>query len=171
MRRFFRLFCQLTHFFGDHREAPSLFSGPGRFDRRVERQQVGLSGNAGNRIDDLADFLGPFAQLGNDSRRGVHGLLDPRHLLNRLFDSRPAILRLFPRLFRLSGDQAGIGGDLFDPGRHFLDDGGSIRSGHQLGIGAGGHLGHGHRHLVGGLRGLLGARRQFFAGGGQLFGI
>ena len=68
MRRFFRLFRQLTHFFGDHRETASLLPGPGRFDRRVERQQVGLSGNAGNRIDDLADFLGPFAQLGNDSR-------------------------------------------------------------------------------------------------------
>ena len=91
--------------------------------------------------------------------------------MNRLVDRRPAILRLFPRLFRLSGDQAGIGGDLFDPGRHFLDDGGSIRCGRQLGIGAGGHFGHGHRHLVGSLRGLLGACRQLFTGGGQLFGV
>ena len=48
---------QLTHFVRHHRKAASLFTGACRFNRRIQRQQVGLFGDVLDRICDRADFL------------------------------------------------------------------------------------------------------------------
>jgi hypothetical protein len=55
-------FGQLAHLIGDDGETAALFSGPRGFDRRVERQQIGLIGDFADQTDDAADPLGPFAQ-------------------------------------------------------------------------------------------------------------
>jgi len=63
---------QRAHFAGHHGEASALFTRPGGFHRRVERQDVGLEGNAVDHADDVGDLV---AGLG-DVAHGVHHALD-----------------------------------------------------------------------------------------------
>ena len=51
-------FGQLADLVGYHREAATLLAGAGGFDRRVERQEVGLVGDVVDHVDDLADSVG-----------------------------------------------------------------------------------------------------------------
>ena len=44
-----RALGQVAHFAGDHGEAAALLAGARRFDRRVQRQDIGLEGDA---VDD-----------------------------------------------------------------------------------------------------------------------
>ena len=57
-----RFLGELAHFFGNHRETESVLAGARGFDRRVERQQVGLFGQVVDHLDDLADVVGAMAQ-------------------------------------------------------------------------------------------------------------
>src|SRR4051794_34551200 len=57
------LLGQLADLLGDDREAAALLAGAGGLDGRVQRQQVRLLGDAGDRLDDAADALGLRAQL------------------------------------------------------------------------------------------------------------
>ncbi|MNX84476.1 hypothetical protein D3C86_1162750 [compost metagenome] len=49
--------CKGAHFVGNHGKTATLLTGPGRLDRRIERQQVGLFGNGRDDIHDTADRL------------------------------------------------------------------------------------------------------------------
>jgi hypothetical protein len=48
---------ELSHLLGHDREPAALLTGPGRLDRGVERQQVGLRRDPGDRLHDRADLL------------------------------------------------------------------------------------------------------------------
>ncbi|MCY1180201.1 hypothetical protein D9M73_206310 [compost metagenome] len=48
---------QVAHFIGDHRKATTTFTGTGGFDGGVERQQVGLFGDAANHLQHRTDLL------------------------------------------------------------------------------------------------------------------
>ena len=61
------LLGQLADLLGDDGEAAALLAGAGGLDGGVERQQVGLLGDAGDRVDDAADLLG-LARRGPRSR-------------------------------------------------------------------------------------------------------
>ena len=54
---------QGAHLVGHHGEATSLLPGPGRFDGGVERQQVGLGGDAAYHPEHAADLLGILLHL------------------------------------------------------------------------------------------------------------
>ena len=60
---------------GDHGEALAGLAGARRLDRGVERQQVGLLGDGGDQLDDVADAAGGLRQLG-DARVGLLRLPD-----------------------------------------------------------------------------------------------
>ena len=62
LSRLGRFFRQLADFVGDHREAKSVFTGAGRFDGCIQRQQVGLFGEVIDDFDDLADVVGALAE-------------------------------------------------------------------------------------------------------------
>ena len=62
------LLGELAHLFGDDREAAALLAGARRLDRGVQRQQVGLAGDAGDRLDDAADLARLPGEIG-DRRR------------------------------------------------------------------------------------------------------
>ena len=64
-----RLLRQLLHLVGHDREALARLAGPGRLDRRVQRQQVGLLGDRGDHLDHVADLRRGLAQLGDRRRR------------------------------------------------------------------------------------------------------
>ena len=59
LRRFFR---QLSDFVGNDGESQSVFSGARRFNRGIQRQQVGLLGEIVDDLDDLADVVGPLPE-------------------------------------------------------------------------------------------------------------
>ncbi len=56
-------FGQVAYFVGHHREPATLLTGAGGFDRSVERQQVGLLGDAVNHADHTVDLLAVGSEL------------------------------------------------------------------------------------------------------------
>ena len=113
-----------------------MLAGPGRFHRRVQRQQVGL---AGDLLHD-GDLLG-------DGLHGVHRALD-------------RLAALFGVLGRLAGDLLGLGGVvgvLLDVGRHLLHRGGRL-------LGRGGLFGGALATLLGAGRQLLAAGGDVLGG-------
>src|SRR5690606_8842194 len=53
---------QVAHLVGDHGEAATLFAGAGGFDGGVERQQVGLFGDAVDHVDHATDLFAVHRQ-------------------------------------------------------------------------------------------------------------
>ena len=49
------LLGERLHFGSHHREAAAGFAGARRLDRGIQRQQIGLSGNGVDQLDDVAD--------------------------------------------------------------------------------------------------------------------
>ena len=47
---------EVAHFAGHHREAAALLAGARRFDRGVEREDVGLERDAVDHADDVGDL-------------------------------------------------------------------------------------------------------------------
>jgi hypothetical protein len=73
--------CQRAHLGGHDRKATALFTGSRGLDRRIERQDIGLEGDAVDRADDVADA----------SRRGpdaLHRLDDGPHDLTSVGGDR-----------------------------------------------------------------------------------
>ena len=54
-----RALRQVAHLGGDDRKAAALLAGAGRFDRRVQRQDVGLERDAVDDADDVDDLASP----------------------------------------------------------------------------------------------------------------
>ena len=85
-RRLLGLLGEVTDLLGDDREAAAVLAGTGGLDRGVERQQVRLRGDAGDRLDDPADLVALLAQrpdrLGRVRRRGFNGAHGGVHLLD-----------------------------------------------------------------------------------------
>jgi hypothetical protein len=72
-----RLLCKRYHFLRDDGKPLAGFSRPGRLDRGIQREQVGLAGNAVDELDDLADLLRSLCQIAHLLHRVVgvlHGL-------------------------------------------------------------------------------------------------
>src|SRR4051795_2394895 len=81
------LLGELADLLGDDREAAALLAGTGRLDRRVQRQQVRLLGDARDRRDDALDLLGlrtePADRRGGLQRALAHGAHGFRRLRHR----------------------------------------------------------------------------------------
>src|SRR3569623_1798388 len=147
---------------GDHREALTVFAGFLRFDRGVERQEIGLVrhlGDGGDHGVDVACLLVQHFEFGSDGHRGFDHVMHGRlHLVEAglaVGGGRGGSLgntRHFfygpHQLFRGSGDFGGGGDDL-------VDRGGLFGGGGLLLLGGGGDLGGGRRHLYAGLLHLI----------------
>jgi len=73
---------QAPHLIGHNGEAAPGFSGAGRFDTGVQRQQIGLVGDPFDDRDDAADPLGACSQIGHllpEFLRGGLHLTDGAH--------------------------------------------------------------------------------------------
>ena len=57
-RAFFGGFGQSANFIGDHRKTAAVIAGPGRLDRGIERQKVGLVRNLTDGLGDVTDTRG-----------------------------------------------------------------------------------------------------------------
>ena len=69
-----RALGQVAHFVRHHREAPALLARARRLDRRVQRQDIGLEGDAVDDADDVDDLAGRVLDR-------VHGVDHARHHL------------------------------------------------------------------------------------------
>ena len=151
---FLRALGQAAHFIGHHRKATSGLACAGRFDGRVEGQQVGLFGHGLDHVHDAADLVAFLLQR-------VHRFGGAADFLGQLFDLRN----------RFADDPVALAGFLVSRGRshrgllgvasHFLN--------------GRGHLVHGGGDLIGldllivdPGTGLLGDGRQLFGGAGDL---
>ena len=123
---------QMLDFAGDDGEALAGIAGPRRLDSRIERQQIGLGGDAGNDLDDGADLLG---RVGKFTDR-------PRRLLGALDGGLGHLVRMGD----LPPDLADRGGQLFGRRRNGLhvDEGplGGRSRLSDLRRGLSGHFGH-----------------------------
>jgi hypothetical protein len=68
-RALVRRFRERTHFVGDNGEPATMITGASGFDRRVQREEIRLIGNATHRLGDFADIPGAPLELGNDAHR------------------------------------------------------------------------------------------------------
>ncbi|MCY1422379.1 hypothetical protein D3C76_1602120 [compost metagenome] len=68
---------QVAHFIGHHGKAAAKVAGACGFDGGVERQQVGLLGNAVDHTDHAVDFLAVFGQLANHLGGLLHAAGQP----------------------------------------------------------------------------------------------
>jgi hypothetical protein len=75
-----RLGGQLPHLVGDDGEAASVLAGPGRLDGGIERQQIGLAGDAGHVHRHALEFVGERSQV---AYLGEHRHLGVEHFLER----------------------------------------------------------------------------------------
>src|SRR3569623_1107761 len=162
------LIGETTNLGGDNVKSLTVFAGFLRFDRSVERQQIGLIGLLGDRGDhgvDIARLLVKHFEFGSEGHRGFDHVMHGRlHLVEaglavgggrggslgntRHFFHGPHLL------FRGSGDFVGGGDD-------FVDRGGLFGGGGLLLLGGGGDLGGGRRQLYAGLLRLIHQAAEF----------
>ena len=120
---------QLAHFVGHHGKASAHFTGTCRFDGRVQRQQVGLVGDALDHIDHATNLVAVLGQL-------RHRLAGFAHRRRQALDGLAGFTGNLPALAgQAVGFLGGIGGALHVVG-HFLSGGGHLvdRSGNLLGL-------------------------------------
>ncbi|MCY1401073.1 hypothetical protein D9M71_161810 [compost metagenome] len=86
LRRFLGAMGQVAHFIGDHRETTPGLASAGRLDGRVERQQVGLLGNAGDDFQDLPDVHGLAVECFDMAAGGADQVRQAIHCLDAAVD-------------------------------------------------------------------------------------
>ena len=141
---------QVAHLVGDHGETAAQFTGAGRFDGRVERQQVGLAGDGLNHLGDLLDLLGAGTQAIDQFAAGGGLRAQLLHAADRLLQRLLALLAgMAHGLRRFQGLLGALGVVLFGvgDGLRTLTD---LLGGQQLRLQLIGQLFHRVRHLGGG---------------------
>lgn len=135
-RGFLGLVGQVLDLAGHHRETLAVLAGPGRFDGRIQRQQIGLFRDIVDRGDDFPDGLGAVGQHQDVLRRGPGLFLESVQRRHRVLDS------LASGLANLQGAVYGVA-DVLGPLRrlvgglrHFRDGGDRLGDGSRLGLGA-----------------------------------
>src|SRR5690606_18566686 len=112
--------CQGAYLIGYHGEAAPLLAGPGRLDRRVERQQVGLLGDALDHIQHPADRRAVIGQVINHLHRVLDLAGQLLDAIDRGLDHAPPGQGLAVDLLGVGHRQRGAAGDLLGGSRHFV---------------------------------------------------
>ena len=114
-------FGQLAHFIGNHRKTAAMLAGPGRFNRRIEGQQVGLVSDGVDDIQYLGNLVGFFSQVTDAGRTGFNLL---RQLVYRSLGVSNGLAAIPCKPVCVGGrafHRVGIAGNLLDRGRHFVN--------------------------------------------------
>ncbi len=143
---------QVAHFVGHHGEAASCLAGAGGFDGGVERQQVGLLGDALDHVEDLADVVALLAEHFDVVAGRLDLLRQLAHRHQGALDHALPFLGIAAGVAGLLRGVGGVAGDLLGGGTQFVDGGGhAVGAGGLLaGVGHGGvrRLHHGAHPLV-----------------------
>jgi len=161
---------QGAHLLGHHREAASMVAGARRLDGGVQRQQVGLIGDARDGARDLPDIQRAALQLADDGNRGLLAgdlVLDGADEEGDLADGLAQ-----DGLHGAGAPRAGIGlgAGLPQAGGDAPERGGLRLGGAGGFLRAGGDLLHGAAEFLGGGGGLGEAAGEFLGGGGDTLG-
>ena len=155
-----RLVGELAHLLGDHREAAAVLTGPCRFDRRVQRQQVGLRRDALDELHEVVDRHAQLAELADLVRGGLHHLPHVEQHAPGGGDVAPVpvgyradLLAELRRALRRVRHVAGGGAKRNESGAHGGEGGALL-------VRTARDLHHGRRDLARGRRELLAHRRQ-----------
>ena len=133
--------CQRTHLTGHHGKATALLTGTCGLDRSVQRQDIGLEGNAINHANDVGNLAAAFVNA-------VHGLHHALDHLTALHSHFAGGIRLLAGFACVVGVVAHGGAELFHGGRRFLQRAGLVfRAAGQVQIGLC-NLGAGRGHAV-----------------------
>ncbi len=141
-------FGQLAHLIGHHGETSALVAGTGSFDRRIERQQVGLRGDVADHPDDGGNLPGALAQLGDGTRRITHRDGDLADLLDHCGDDLAALARQLAGTMGQRVGLAGIARNTLDADRHLLHRRGHARCRIALALGCHMNLPRGGRQAA-----------------------
>ena len=143
------MFRQLADFFRHHGESSSLLTSAGGFDRRVQCEQIGLAGDAGNEADDNFDLPRTGFEIASGALCPLRFFADVLHLRDRPVDRVLTCHRRLSGSAGLAGHFLGGGRQLFHGRRNFLHNRRGIIDRFDLFFRAMRHIGHGCRHLVG----------------------
>src|SRR4051812_18174172 len=164
------LLGELADLLGDDGEAAALLAGASGLDRGVERQEVGLLGDAGDGLDDAADALGALGELADRLGHLAGAVGDLADRFGRLLRSRNALLgnasRLLGHLSGLLGALRAVLGDLRRAGRGLA---GRLDHAH-LTLGALRDVAHRGGDLTDRTAGLVRGGRHLLRGGGHRAG-
>ena len=111
-------FSEALDFLCDDGEPAAGFTGHGGLNRRVQREDRGAVGDVVDQLDDLADFLRPFAEALDSLGRLLHLVADAAHRLDVVLHGAGA---LFGADERLLGDLRrgdGVLRDVLNRGGH-----------------------------------------------------
>ncbi|MNK96245.1 hypothetical protein D3C87_1165150 [compost metagenome] len=117
---------QRPHFVRHHGKTTPGFTGTSRFDRRVQRQQVGLLGDGTDHVQHLADVASLSRQAFDHQRSVVHVM---GHGLDRVDGLHHPVTTLaggLGRLVRGFGCRHRVARHFFHGGGHFIDGGGGL---------------------------------------------
>ena len=131
---------QTAHFIGDHGKTTALLTRPRCLDRRVERQQVGLVGDALDHLNDVEDRLGFLIQRADHLRRLLCRAGDVVHVADHLVNHPATLLGQVFGLIGHAQGTFGVAGDFFDTGGHLAGGSGHGAGGDALLLAAVGDL-------------------------------
>jgi hypothetical protein len=77
-----------------------MFSGPGRFDGCVQREQIGLLREVVDYLDNLSNVVGALSQCPNDFSGTCYGDIDAVQSIGCLLHGGNAAMHFFPRAVR-----------------------------------------------------------------------
>ncbi|MNM98774.1 hypothetical protein D3C81_1113130 [compost metagenome] len=161
LRRLLGAVRQVAHFVGDHGETTARLTGARRFDGSVERQQVGLLGNAGDHFEDLTDVHGLAVErldvrAGSDDQVGqtVHRFDVACHHLLPFLGQQARGSGVLGSLGSIAGDFLGSGAQFVDGSRHAVGAVGLL-------VGVGHRRVRGADHAQGHFVDMLGGRGHF----------
>ncbi len=138
---------QGAHLIGDHRKATPHFTGPRRLDGGVERQQVGLFGNAADHRQHLVDGGDLLREIGHRIRRLADVAGHPLDMGDGLAHHRARLHGLAARTLRRLRRVAGVARDLLHGQPHFMHGRGDHIGHLVLAPGTPGGIVHHMRHL------------------------
>ncbi|MCY1441314.1 hypothetical protein D9M71_576250 [compost metagenome] len=139
------------HLIGNHCKAAPGFARACRFDGGVEREQIGLIGDAGNHRENRLNVLAEQGQLIDGTAGSVHFLCQTQNCIGRARNQGNAVGGLLISGQRCLSRRVRIAGNLFSSGSHLLHGRGQLLQFLQLRL-----------HAVGRLAGLHRCHRRAF---------
>ena len=138
--------CQLAHFCCDDGKAAAMFTGARSFNRRVQRQQVGLRGNVFNHAGDVANLARTLVEVGELLARFLRILRNGTNNVDGLLNNQSAIAGHFTRLQRALCGAVGAVTNFANRSCHLLHGGRHLRGLMLLRLGSCGRLLCNRRH-------------------------
>ena len=118
---------QRAHLISHHGEAASLFTGTGRFNGRIQGQQVGLLSNITDHVDHRTDLIRIGIQAGDDLSRAIDVICQAVDRVDGLFHHRLAVDGFTVRFTRRFRRLRGAARDLLHGRCHLMNGRRSLR--------------------------------------------